>query len=62
MMTVAVLVHRLFSNGSAPMVRFAERHHHARITAQRQGREQKGEQNDPAGAFHGGNPSTGISH
>lgn len=60
MVAVAVLVRMLFSNGSTPMVRFAQRRQHAGIAAQRQGREQQGEQNDAAGALHGENPSTCI--
>jgi len=60
MVAVGVLMHMIFSNCGAPMVRFAQRRQHAGIAAQRQGREQQAEQNDAAGAPHGENLSTGI--
>ena len=47
MVAVAVVVRMLFRNCSAPMVRFAKRHQHAGVTAQRQSREQHDEQDDP---------------
>ena len=57
---VAVLVR--MRGGATAVLPFAQRHQHAGIAAQRQGREEQGEQNDPAGAFHGENPITGILH
>ena len=56
-MAVAVIVHVLLGRGSATMLRLAQRHQYPGVAAHRQRREQQGEQNDPAGMFHGENLS-----